>query len=76
MELTEYGKIAEEQLLLIERRYPTVKIEKYVIMPNHIHFILVIANEAAGAVVCAMRNYHPRPTVMDVVCAYKSLTTR
>ncbi|MBQ8381960.1 MAG: hypothetical protein IJX47_02010, partial [Clostridia bacterium] len=21
-------------------------------------------------------NYHPRPTVMDVVCAYKSLTTR
>ena len=67
-ELTEYGKIAEEQLLLIEKRYPSIKIDKYVIMPNHIHFILVIANEAAGA--------SPRPTVMDVVCAYKSLTTR
>ena len=66
--LAEYGKIAEEQLLLIEKRYPSIKIDKYVIMPNHIHFILVIANEAAGA--------SPRPTVMDVVCAYKSLTTR
>ena len=37
-------------------------------MPNHIHIIFVFTNETAGA--------SPRPTVMDVVCAYKSLTTR
>ena len=37
--LTQYGKIAEEQLLLIEKRYPSVKIDKYVIMPNHIDYL-------------------------------------
>jgi REP element-mobilizing transposase RayT len=67
-ELTIYGKIAEEQLFLVEKRYPCVTIDQYVIMPNHIHIVLLIGNEAAGA--------SPRPTVMDVICAYKSLTTR
>ncbi|MBQ5597221.1 MAG: transposase, partial [Clostridia bacterium] len=43
-------------------------VEQYSIMPNHIHAILILANEAAGA--------SPRPTIMDIVCAYKSLTTR
>ena len=36
-------------------------------MPNHIHLLLRIVKDAAGA--------SSRPTVMDVVCAYKSLTT-
>ena len=44
-----------------------MQIDKYVIMPNHIHFILIIT-DAAGA--------SPRPTVMDAVCAFKSLATR
>ncbi len=48
-ELTKYGKVAEEELLNIEIRYPFVKIDKYVIMPNHIHLILMIGGETAGA---------------------------
>ncbi len=67
IEYTEYGKIAQTQLLLLEERYPTLKIDSYVIMPNHIHGIFIL-EDAAGA--------SPRPTVMDIVCAYKSLTTR
>ena len=62
-----YGKIAEEQLLLLEKRYSFLKIAHYVIMPNHIHIIFVFRDEAAGA--------SPRPTLMDIVCAYKSMTT-
>ena len=68
IEYTLFGKIAEEQLLLLEKRYPCLTVEQYSIMPNHIHAILILANEAAGA--------SPRPTIMDIVCAYKSLTTR
>ncbi len=64
---TAYGQIAREQLLLLEERYPTLKVDKYVIMPNHIHAILTL-REAAGA--------SPRPTLTDIICAYKSLTTR
>ena len=36
-------------------------------MPNHIHAIFQLA-ETAGV--------SPRPTVTDIICAYKSLTTR
>ena len=68
IEYTDFGKIAEEQLLLLEERYPHLKIDRYVIMPNHIHVIFVLDYKTAGA--------SPRPTVMDIVCAYKSLTTR
>ena len=66
--LTRYGKIAEEQLCALENRFSHVHVDRYVIMPNHIHAILIFEEEAAGA--------SPRPTLTDVVCAYKSLTTR
>ena len=64
---TEYGKIAEEQLFSLQERFPSLSVDQYVIMPNHIHMILVLtgANENVS---------HPKIT--DVVCTYKSLTTR
>ena len=68
IQYTQYGKIAEEQVYLLENRYPGIQIDQHVIMPNHIHMILLIEETTAGA--------SPRPTVMDVVCTYKSLTTR
>ena len=68
IEYTSFGKIAEHQLLLLEERYPFLSVDQYVIMPNHIHVILILDDQTAGA--------SPRPTVMDIVCAFKSLTTR
>ena len=47
--LSVYGKIAEQQLLNLEKRYPNVILDKYVIMPNHIHMILVLKETAGGA---------------------------
>ena len=47
--LSNYGKIAEQQLLNLEKRYPNVTLDKYVIMPNHIHMILVLRETAGGA---------------------------
>ena len=66
--LTVYGRVAKEQLFLLEKRYPALKIDQYVIMPNHIHAILILEDGTAGA--------SPRPTVTDIVCTYKSLTTK
>ena len=37
--LTPIGEIAEEQILSLKNRYPRVKIEKHVIMPNHIDYL-------------------------------------
>jgi REP element-mobilizing transposase RayT len=68
IEYTLFGEIAEKQLFLLEDRYPYLAIDQYIIMPNHIHAIMILNGEAAGA--------SPRPTITDIVCAYKSLTTR
>ena len=54
--------------MLLEERYSHLSVDEYVIMPNHIHVVLILDKEAAGA--------SPRPTIMDIVCTYKSLTTR
>lgn len=66
--LTEIGKIAESQLLELEKRYPSVKIDRYAIMPTHIHAVIALTGEAAGS--------RPRPTLTDIVKTYKSMTTR
>jgi len=74
-------------LLLLEKMYPHLKIDRYVIMPNHIHAIFVLLKDAAGASPrptdmepiaddngddsCSIR-----PTIMDIVCTFKSLTAR
>lgn len=68
IEYTLFGRIVLRQLLLLEERYSHLTVDQYVIMPNHIHAVLVLDNETAGA--------SPRPTIMDIVCAYKSLATR
>ena len=57
-QLTTNGKLAEEYVLKINEKYPCVKIDKYVIMPNHMHLILRIDNDGRG---------NPSPTVSNVV---------
>ena len=66
--LTPVGRIVEEQILSLADRYPAVAIDKYVVMPNHIHLIVSIREDAGGA--------RPSPTLFDVVRVLKSLSTR
>lgn len=66
--LTSIGRVAEKQLFALEARYPYVSIERYVIMPNHIHILLQLTGPTAGA--------SPRPTLCEIIGTYKSLTTR
>ena len=40
--LSEFGKIINNDIRKINQIHPNVKMEKYVIMPNHIHMILVL----------------------------------
>jgi len=66
--LTEYGEVLKENLLKLPERFPHMTVDRYVIMPNHTHIILLLDYVEAGA--------SPRPTIMDAVCVLKSLTTR
>ena len=40
--LSEYGRYVKEALNAINQHYPIIYVDKYVIMPNHIHVILRI----------------------------------
>ncbi len=66
--LTAIGKTIDEQIKLLPTRYPSITIDKYVIMPNHVHILLSLREVPGGA--------SPSPTVIDVVRAFKSLSTR
>jgi len=41
--LTSYGEFAEKHLMNMSNFYQKIKIDKYVIMPNHIHMIIKIS---------------------------------
>lgn len=65
-ELSKIGKIAEIELLNITNHYSNVKIDKYVVMPNHIHIIVVIDYN------CTAERSRPFPTLSSVIGLYKS----
>lgn len=70
--LNETVKIAERNLLAIEKHKPQAKIEKYVIMPNHLHMILSIGCQdevPAGGIYAA-------PTVSGIMNSYKASVSR
>ena len=62
------GEVVKEQLRLIAARFPSVTIEDYVIMPDHIHAVIFLHEKTGGA--------SPSPTLDDILCAFKSLTSR
>jgi REP element-mobilizing transposase RayT len=43
--LSEYGIIIEKELSILSEAYDAVDVIKYVVMPNHIHMIITIAND-------------------------------
>ena len=64
------GKIAEEHLLNIEKHYEGIQIDRYVVMPNHIHAIVVIGCDPEA------ERSRPFPTLDTVLGLYKSCVSR
>ena len=58
------GKIAQQGILQIENHYANVFVDKYCVMPDHIHLILRIDAEYDGRILSA-------PTVSTVVGSMK-----
>ena len=70
-ELTPMGKIAKEQIELLKTRYDEITIDKYVVMPNHIHMIITISET---------ERINPFPTkkydIPNVIGKFKAGVTR
>jgi len=48
MELNELGKIVEQNWNEIPNHYPDAKIDEYIIMPNHIHGIIIFEGDVGA----------------------------
>lgn len=71
LSLTDIGKIVENCWKGISKRFPHVCVDDYIIMPNHVHGIVIITpglsknpNKRAGT--------SPAPTLGDIVRVFKS----
>lgn len=74
VQLTETGRIVEQIILRTEQAYPLVKVEHYVIMPNHIHLLLTLNSGPVRAPGPTKGEYSP--ALPQIVKALKGLTTR
>ena len=63
LKLKPCGEIVKEQLQLIEARFPSVTVEDYVIMPDHIHAIIILTGDHTGS------------PLQEIVNWYKTMTT-
>ena len=52
-ELTAYGQIVKQQFETMNGLYENIKVNHYVIMPNHIHIIIFIKNPGNGRMISA-----------------------
>lgn len=57
--LKPYGRIAEKHILRINSVYENIRVEKYIIMPNHIHMLIFIDRfHQDNGTVCNKANYN------------------
>ena len=66
--LSEYGKIVEQELNRIQFHYHDVILDQYVVMPNHVHAIVIVDAGTGRA--------SPPPTLGNIVGGYKSGASR
>jgi len=73
VELTEHGIISDKYIKTIESHYANVFVDKYCIMPNHIHIIIAVSGGQDGAPGSS------RPTtalIPRIISAYKKFTNK
>ena len=60
--LSEFGEIAKEEILSITKHYQGVFVDYFIVMPNHVHMIIVLEENA--------------PNLNQIVAQYKSGVSR
>src|SRR5215216_1696168 len=58
MVLTKYGLVAKQQWEKLPKRFPNIELGAFVIMPNHMHGIIVITDGSSSRDTAGKRNDH------------------
>ncbi|MEG0035657.1 MAG: transposase, partial [Oscillospiraceae bacterium] len=67
-ELSKFGDVTDHAINEIPKHYPSVSVDKYIIMPNHVHMILRLYDNDGRA----MR----APTIATIINQMKGYTTK
>lgn len=70
LELNHAGKMVFDKFIEIPKYYPTIDIDNFVVMPNHLHGIVMIQNERTT------QGSFPTITLSDCIQRFKTLTTK
>lgn len=66
--LTAEGVVTQRAILQIPAHYPGVRVDHYVVMPNHVHMILVLPEDGGRAL--------RAPTLSRIIRAWKETVTK
>ena len=66
--LSPYGRTVEKEILNLPNIYSTVSVAKYIIMPNHVHMIIITANDSGRTQFA--------PTISRVIKQFKGSITK
>lgn len=72
MNLSSYGRIAQESLAMLNNIHDAVCAEKYVVMPNHVHILFSIAR---SGLLYVPTNDELKHFICDIAEDYKAKTT-
>ena len=73
--LTNLGKAALYYIAQIPIKYPTVSVDEYIIMPNHIHMVLTLSSPRAALPTEGGGTGNPSPTLGNIIGWFKYQTT-
>ena len=68
-EISSYGLTVKQAINNIEKVYPLINVDDYIIMPDHIHLLLIITNDPNGRPMAA-------PTISQVVNQMKGYISK
>jgi len=84
VQLSKVGAIAEAELQALPEHYKNVSIDEHIVMPNHVHAIVMIDGEHCFSPVVGMQHSHTNPgftspmpgSLSAIIRSYKAGVTR
>ena len=67
--LTNLGIIVRQSVMNIPKHYPTISVDRFVVMPNHVHLLLQIHTNTDGRPMAA-------PTISTVINQFKGIVSK
>lgn len=80
MRLSSHGQIANFAWVKLRIRFPHIRLDQFVVMPNHVHGVICVGATLAVArpittIPSKRAGASPAPTIGNIIGAYKSIVT-